>query len=540
MSGFLPCLDELIRGVDPRAHGGGFFQILGRAGVTVGMMLLQKLLVAGLHLCEGRVGGQIEEAVGLFHSLSFRVLLRIRGGGPLALLLPPRLFFPALTLGLRRVEKGFEFIPRVGEILILKHARVAIVRAPRALVEGRRYPRLHQLSQSVEYLIHENPSLMLQTDDTIPYYSLMVEGALAEREPYCAVIGGINIDLQGFCAAAYRAGDSNPGMVARAIGGVGRNIAENVARLGVRVELVTPLGDGEAWNELVGRTLAAGVGLNYSPRVASLSLPTYLCILEPDGRLAGAVADMAAMEELRVEHLEARRALFDGAEVIAVDGNVPRECIEWVAAKYGARSSQWALGAIPGARAGATDGGCVPRRPLLIADPVSCAKARNFSSCFGAFDIAKPNLAEAATIAGLDDGANLGDVVAALAARSNLPAELYVSMGERGMAVARPGAVEEIALCPAEKRPRAVNRSGAGDAACAALVWLSVAERRRRGLKVSALARAQFALAAALYATGSEEPVNPRLTMENLCDAAQSWYPELAPLAAAIRGGGLS
>ncbi len=368
----------------------------------------------------------------------------------------------------------------------------------------------------------------------------MVEGALIPREPYCVVVGGINLDIQGFSNARYVAGDSNPGSVRRAIGGVGRNIAENLVRLGVRAELITVLGDGPEWDILIRNSIDAGIGLSHSPRFHSIDLPTYLCVLEPDGRLAGAVADMGAIDRLHVEHLESRRELFDAASAIVVDGNVPRECIEWIAAHYGARPREPDRGANPGTRAEILSRN---EGPLLIADPVSGAKARKFMSCFGQFDIAKPNAAEAAIIAGLPPDADLGATIASLAAHSNLPSELYISLGERGIAVARGTSLKKIALCPASHRPSTVNRSGAGDAACATLVWLSVAARPSDALASSLLAstpreKAQFAIAGALFAAAAEAPVNPRLSVENLCETARTCYPELAPLIEIIRNGG--
>lgn len=57
------------------------------------------------------------------------------------------------------------------------------------------------------------------------------------------VAGGINIDIKGFPFAKAIPGDSNPGRVSNAAGGVGRNIAENLARLGTRVRLCGAVGE---------------------------------------------------------------------------------------------------------------------------------------------------------------------------------------------------------------------------------------------------------------------------------------------------------
>ena len=56
------------------------------------------------------------------------------------------------------------------------------------------------------------------------------------------VVGAVNMDLSGTPASALRSGDSNPGRVVMTPGGVGRNIAENLSRLGRAVSLVTVTG----------------------------------------------------------------------------------------------------------------------------------------------------------------------------------------------------------------------------------------------------------------------------------------------------------
>jgi len=116
----------------------------------------------------------------------------------------------------------------------------------------------------------------------------MVEGKYvfqmeSESQPYCVVVGGVNIDIQAFCLAPYSMKDSNPGYVKRSVGGVGRNIAENLVRLGLRTEMITILGDSSGWKKLTSHIEQTGIGLAYSPRLPGVPLPTYLCILERDG-----------------------------------------------------------------------------------------------------------------------------------------------------------------------------------------------------------------------------------------------------------------
>ena len=60
---------------------------------------------------------------------------------------------------------------------------------------------------------------------------------------YAVVVGGVNLDIGGTPAKTMVLHDSNPGTVRMSLGGVGRNIAHNMALLGVPTALITALGE---------------------------------------------------------------------------------------------------------------------------------------------------------------------------------------------------------------------------------------------------------------------------------------------------------
>ena len=86
------------------------------------------------------------------------------------------------------------------------------------------------------------------------------------------VIGAVNMDLSGTPAAALRDGDSNPGRVTMTPGGVARNIAENLARLGRKVSLITAMGDDLYAAFIRERSLNSGIDLSLIPSFAARSV----------------------------------------------------------------------------------------------------------------------------------------------------------------------------------------------------------------------------------------------------------------------------
>ncbi|MHB9151233.1 MAG: carbohydrate kinase family protein [Spirochaetales bacterium] len=316
------------------------------------------------------------------------------------------------------------------------------------------------------------------------------------------IVGGANIDLQGISFSAFVPGDSNPGRIFSASGGVGRNIAENCARLGLATSLITAFGDDADAVFLRQDCVAKGIDVGDS-LVASKPTARYLCALDANGRLMAAVADMAIMELLTPLFLESRKPLLDQADFIVADANLPAPSLAWLAGRYG-RTARLAENR---------------ELPLLFLDTVSTAKTRRAVGLSGEFDCIKPNGAEAAILAGVPESepAKLRE---SLAAAGALPAELYISLGEKGIYYYTDAAGEGSIRLPApELRPAVLNRSGAGDAACAALLWATA-----KGF--GAKDKARCALTAAMLAAASAEPVSPDLSEASFEARMRSIYPK--------------
>ena len=96
------------------------------------------------------------------------------------------------------------------------------------------------------------------------------KGYIVRTAPYAVVVGGVNLDIGGRPFAPLVAADSNPGRVRMSLGGVGRNIAHNLALLGVDVRLLTAFGD-----DLNAQRIAASCG--------ELGIDISQCLTVPGG-----------------------------------------------------------------------------------------------------------------------------------------------------------------------------------------------------------------------------------------------------------------
>jgi pseudouridine kinase len=105
-------------------------------------------------------------------------------------------------------------------------------------------------------------------------------------------IGGAHIDRKGWLSAPHRPGASNPGHWESEAGGGVFNAARNLARLGHQVTLVAPRG-GDAAAEAGGARRRRGRSRGLPADLPRPRHAELLGILEPDGNLVTALADMA-------------------------------------------------------------------------------------------------------------------------------------------------------------------------------------------------------------------------------------------------------
>lgn len=152
--------------------------------------------------------------------------------------------------------------------------------------------------------------------------AILGRGYILREENAVVVVGGANVDVKVRSLAPVRQRTSNPGRAGTTAGGVGRNIAENLARLGTPTHLIAAVGRDPAGERLLAETAAAGVRLDHVHRSAHPT-GTYTAVLDADGDLVVAVADMAATEALAPEDLHPARELIAHADMLVLDGNLP-------------------------------------------------------------------------------------------------------------------------------------------------------------------------------------------------------------------------
>ncbi len=265
-------------------------------------------------------------------------------------------------------------------------------------------------------------------------------GYVLRDEPWAVVVGGAAMDVKARSLAPAQLHTSNPGAVTQAPGGVGRNIAEGLARLGSEVHLIAAVGDDPAGRELLARTAEAGVFVD-QVRTGPEPTGTYLALLDSDGELVAAVSDLAATLAMDVAQVSRSKEMIAAAAVVVIDANVSADVADWVLS----------ISAAAGTR--------------VLLEPVSVAKAARMAPLLRPEQpvfAMTPNVDELGSFVGRavdDDEASI--VAAATELHARGVTHVWVSRGAEGsLLVSADGSITRIAAVPSD----VVDVTGAGDA----------------------------------------------------------------------------
>lgn len=119
--------------------------------------------------------------------------------------------------------------------------------------------------------------------------------------------------------------------VTKTAGGVSRNIAHQLALLGVEVQLISVFGNDSDGDWLKQSCIKAGVKLDASITKEGLS-GKYTGILNMDGSLFTAFLTNAATNLITPQHLERNKELLKTASYILADANISADTGEWLLA----------------------------------------------------------------------------------------------------------------------------------------------------------------------------------------------------------------
>jgi pseudouridine kinase len=252
-------------------------------------------------------------------------------------------------------------------------------------------------------------------------------------------------------------------MVRLSIGGVARNIAENLARLGVKACLLSAVGDDPVGQLLIEATARAGVDVQHVVTAPGRRTASYIAVLDRQGAPAHAIHDMGVIDVLTPDLIYRKRSLFRDADMVVLDANVGPAAMRTVfrlASRY--------------------------ERPVCV-DPTSVSLVGRVRPHLDDTFMVVPNLMEAHAL--VEDQGGEMDAQRLAMRLVELGVEIaIITLAEMGLYYATS---DERGRVPALRRD-IVDLTGAGDALAAAVIFallndIPVSEAMRLGISAAAL-----------------------------------------------------
>lgn len=204
---------------------------------------------------------------------------------------------------------------------------------------------LTEREQALIQLIKENPFMQQQEmaeklEMSRPALANLISGLVKKgkiigrayvlpKENKIICIGGANMDRKLYLKGQVQMGTSNPVTSTESVGGVARNIAENLGRLGHQVSLLTTAGKDSDWQAIVTASNAF-IHLEEVEQLEQCSTGSYTAIMDEQGELVMATANMDVYDALTPQILMKHEHVLSTAPVIIVDLNCPKETVDYI------------------------------------------------------------------------------------------------------------------------------------------------------------------------------------------------------------------
>lgn len=306
---------------------------------------------------------------------------------------------------------------------------------------------------------------------------ILGKGYIVKKENYVTVIGGSNMDIQGFPNNPLVMYDSNPGQVDISMGGVGRNIAENLSRLNINTKLISAIGNDLYGNTILSECKNLNIDVNDCLVSDEYSTSIYVSILNNSKDMQLAISHMDIIEKLDESFIHSKHKSIDDSKAIVIDTNLSNEAIDFITRTYS-------------------------HLPIFV-DTVSTAKCLKIKDILDRFEGIKLNKYEAETLSGINIE-NLDDVKKSCEFFINKGIKnVFITLGGDGVYCAN---TDKAVHIPGVKI-NIVNATGAGDAFMSGIMYGFMND-------LDLEETAKFSVGASILALSHKNTINPNLSVD--------------------------
>lgn len=234
--------------------------------------------------------------------------------------------------------------------------------------------------------------------------------------------------------------DSNPSKIYEGCGGAGRNIAENMARMGLDAGIISSFGTDFYSRELLLSCESAGLDISNSFIIEGASSGKYISLLDQDGELLLAAADLSLHEAIDPNRIDQLSDYINNFRFVFVDTNNTERMLQHIADVF---------------------------QGMMFADTVSENKAVRLKSILPKIDTIKTNQGELHRLSGKKCD-TINDIKEAASSLIDEGVNrVFVTMGKNGSCCCTRNSFLLMPSFPVKIR----NVTGAGDAFAAAIAY---------------------------------------------------------------------
>ena len=284
------------------------------------------------------------------------------------------------------------------------------------------------------------------------------------------IIGGSNIDYIGHLNHQMILKDSNVGTLAMSFGGVGRNITENLARLGLPITFATAIGSDPT--SLKMKEILTNLGVKLVLKETMLPSASYVAFINPEHDMEVALCDSRITEEMDEAFIDSIGDLIQKHQMIVIDGNLSQSTIDYFFHKVKGHE--------------------------IFVDAISTAKAMKFRHHLSEITLFKANIYEARAI--LHQETDAKALLKEFLAKGLQ--NVIITQGLDPIVYAYHGKCYESPVKPAD---HVVNATGAGDAFLSGIIACLL-----RG-ETNHQAMIEYAKKMSYWTLQAEEAVNPNI-----------------------------
>lgn len=299
-------------------------------------------------------------------------------------------------------------------------------------------------------------------------------------EKYVVGIGAANVDIYGKSSIDIKLHYDHPSVINTGVGGVTRNILENVSLLGIKTVLLTAIGDDIYGHLIKSKSFKAGIDVSKVLKVKGARSGIFMQVQDKNNDMHLALCDMSVSQYIDVPYIKKNSNVIKKASAIILDPSINDDVFEYVLNNF--------------------------NNPVFV-DPVSESYAKKMKKYLNRIYCLKPNISELEALTGtkINNDDNINE--AALKLIKKGIKRLYVSLGAKGCAYY--DYEGNYIKRDFKKVKKMINASGAGDSFFAAIIYAYI-------MNLNISDTIDKALAAGIVSTQSKEAINKKMSVRLL------------------------